>query len=249
MLPAMSAWVAGEMLGFDFETTGVDRFNDVPVSYALVHACDGLVDTSWSGLVDPGRDIPEGATAVHGISTERARSEGMPLDEAIGLVFDAVVSASRRGVPLVGMKLDYDLTILDTQAKLWFGFGLADRGWCGPVLDAVVIDRHYDRWRPGRRNLGALCDHYGVEIGNAHDATADAIAALRVVFAMAARYWTLGLGAPIELHASQVHWHRQWARGYDVWRRGEGLIPIDPRDYVWPVAPVVYPAASPAGAA
>ena len=71
MLPAMSAWVAGEVLGFDFETTGVDRFNYVPVSYVLVHAVDGVVDTSWSGLVDPGRDIPEGATAVHGISTER----------------------------------------------------------------------------------------------------------------------------------------------------------------------------------
>ena len=80
----------------------------------------------------------------------------MPPDQAIGLVLDAVVSASRRGVPLVGMKLDYDLTILDTQAKSWFGSGLADRGWCGPVLDAVVIDRHFDRWRRGRRTLGAL---------------------------------------------------------------------------------------------
>ena len=30
------AWAAGEVLGLDFETTGVDRFNDVPVSYALV---------------------------------------------------------------------------------------------------------------------------------------------------------------------------------------------------------------------
>ncbi len=243
MLPAMSAWVAGEVLGFDFETTGVDRFNDVPVSYALVHAVDGVVDTSWSGLVDPGRDIPEGATAVHGISTERARAEGMPPDQAIGLVLDAVVSASRRGVPLVGMKLDYDLTILDTQAKSWFGSGLADRGWCGPVLDAVVIDRHFDRWRRGRRTLGALCDHYGVELANAHDATADAIASLRVVFAMAGRYGTLRLGALGELHASQVRWHRQWARGYDVWRTGQGLIPIDPRDYMWPVAPVMHPAA------
>ena len=248
MLLAMSAWVAGEMLGFDFETTGVDRFNDVPVSYALVHACDGLVDTSWSGLVDPGRDIPEGATAVHGISTERARSEGMPMDEAIGLVFDAVVSASRRGVPLVGMKLDYDLTILDTQSKLC----RLRTGGPGLVRTRARRRRHRSAlrpWRPGRRNLGALCEHYGVEIGNAHDASADAIASLRVVFAMAARYWTLGLGAPIELHASQVHWHRQWARGYDVWRRGQGLIPIDPRDYVWPVAPAVCPVASPAGAA
>jgi DNA polymerase-3 subunit epsilon len=240
----MSGWAAGELLGFDFETTGVDRFNDVPVSYALVHAEDGVVDMSWSGLVDPGREIPEGATEVHGISTERARSEGMPMDQAIGLVLDAVVSAGRRGVPLVGMKLDYDLTILDTQAKLWLGYGLADRGWCGPVLDAVVIDRHFDRWRRGRRTLGALCDHYGVVLGNAHDATADAVASLQVLSAMAARFGTLRLGAPGELHAAQVHWHRQWACGYDVWRMTQGLIRIDPRDYVWPVAPVsVYPAA------
>jgi DNA polymerase III subunit epsilon len=240
----MSGWAAGELLGFDFETTGVDRFNDVPVSYALVHADDGVVDMSWSGLVDPGRDIPIGATEVHGISTERARSEGMPMDQAIGLVLDAVVSASRRGVPLVGMKLDYDLTILDTQAKLWLGYGLAERGWCGPVLDAVVIDRHFDRWRRGRRTLVALCDHYGVELGNAHDATADAVASLGVVSAMAARFGTLRLGALGELHAAQAHWHRQWARGYDVWRMTQGLIPIDPRDYVWPVAPAsVYPAA------
>ena len=32
----MENWAMGEVLGFDFETTGVDRFNDVPVSYALV---------------------------------------------------------------------------------------------------------------------------------------------------------------------------------------------------------------------
>jgi hypothetical protein len=32
----MGNWAMGEVLGFDFETTGVDRFNDVPVSYALV---------------------------------------------------------------------------------------------------------------------------------------------------------------------------------------------------------------------
>ena len=75
----MGAWPTGELLGLDFETTGVDRFNDVPVSYALVSVVEGIVIRSWSGLIDPGRDIPPGATAVHGISTERARDEGMPL--------------------------------------------------------------------------------------------------------------------------------------------------------------------------
>ena len=25
--------------------------------------------------------------------------------------------------------------------------------------------------------------------------------------------------------------------GYDAWRLAQGMIPIDPRDYMWPVAP------------
>ena len=33
----MGNWAMGEVLAFDFETTGVDRFNDVPVSYRARH--------------------------------------------------------------------------------------------------------------------------------------------------------------------------------------------------------------------
>ena len=96
------------------------------------------------------------------------------------------------------MKLDYDLTILETQAKRLGGRGIVERGWCGPVLDAVVIDRHFDRDRKGRRTLVNLCEHYGIEIGNAHDASADAIASIEVLFALAARYealWECDLAA------------------------------------------------------
>ena len=75
------------MLGFDFETTGIDRFNDVPVSYALVSMVAGEVVSTSAGLIDPGREIPEGASQVHGISTERARQEGVPLaDGTIALI-------------------------------------------------------------------------------------------------------------------------------------------------------------------
>jgi len=235
--------MADEVLGFDFETTGVDRFNDVPVSYALVTIVAGEVVSSMAGLVDPGREIPAGATGVHGISTERARTEGMPLVDAIGLVTDAVVSASARGVPVAGMKLDYDLTILDTQARRLLGSGLIERGWSGPVLDAVVLDRHLDRFRKGSRTLGALCDHYGVVIENAHDASADAIASVKVLLALAARYKELRHAELSELHQSEIEWHRDWAQSYDEWRSSRGMAPIDPRDYVWPVAPEALPAA------
>jgi len=243
MLGHMASWTIGEVLGLDFETTGIDRFNDVPVSYALVRVVGGVVRTSWSGLIDPGREIPEEATAVHGISTEQARGEGMPLPEAIALVTDAVVSASRRGVPLAGMRLDYDLTILDAQAKLLLGGGIAERGWRGPVLDAGVIDRHFDPEREGRRTLVDLCTLYGVGIGRAHDASVDAIASVEVLFALAARYDALGGWDLAQLHVDQAHWHRQWAHDYDEWRIAQGMIPIDHRDYEWPLAP---PALTPA---
>jgi DNA polymerase-3 subunit epsilon len=157
----MGNWSNGEVLGFDFETTGVDRFNDVPVSYALVTLLGGARVSTRAGLVNPGRTIPAGATEVHGITTDRACAEGMPLADAIDLVTEAVVTASRRDVPLVGMKLDYDLTILDTQSRRLGRGGLVDRGWCGPVLDAVVLDRHHDQYRQGSRTLGNLCAHYG----------------------------------------------------------------------------------------
>jgi DNA polymerase-3 subunit epsilon len=239
----MSNWTTGEMLGFDFETTGVDRFNDVPVSYALVTMVAGEVVSTSAGLVNPNRDIPEGATKVHGISTERARREGMPLGEAVSMVADAVVSASERGVPLVGMKLDYDLTILDVQSSRLCGKGIVEQGWSGPVLDAVVLDRHLDKFRKGRRTLGALCDHYGVAIENAHDASADAIASVKVLLAMVARYKELRHGDLTELHRAEIEWHRDWAQGYDEWRSTKGLVPMDPRDYLWPVAPAVKRAA------
>lgn len=241
MLVTMASWSTGEVIGFDFETTGVDRFNDVPVSYALVHVVGGVVRTSWSGLIDPGREIPAGATEVHGISTDRARAEGMPLCEAISMVSDAVVSASRRGVPLAGMKLDYDITLLETQSKHLCGQGIVARGWCGPVLDAVVIDRHFDRYRKGRRTLVNLCAHYGVHIGNAHDASADAIASVEVLFALAERHHELYSADLNALHESQIDWHLEWAHSYDRWRLSQGMIAIDPRDYVWPLAPDVLP--------
>ena len=237
MLDGVGDWTVGEVLGLDFETTGVDRFTDVPVSYALVSVVDGIAVRSWSGLIDPGREIPSDTTAVHGITTERARADGMPLDVAIALVSDAVLTAGRRGVPLIGMKLDYDLTILDLLGNRFFGRGLVAQGWRGPVLDAGVLDRHFDGDRHGRRTLGDLCAHYGVELEAAHDAWADAVASVRVSFALADRYDSLRGADVARLHEAQIEWHRRWTEDCEAWRLGQGMPPTDPRDYVWPVAP------------
>jgi DNA polymerase III subunit epsilon len=240
----MARWTSGEVLAFDLETTGIDRFNDVPVSYALALVRAGIVVHSWSGLIDPGREIPVEATEVNGITSERARAEGMPLDMAVAVITDTIVAAGRRGVPIAGMKIDYDLTMVDTQARLWWGHGLSELGWNGPVLDVSVIDRHVDPDRQGPRTLTNLCEHYGVYLGQAHDAWADAVASAGVLFALAEHYREVGECDLADLHHGQIGWHRQWAQGYDEVRFTQCKAPLDPRDYVWPVAPAaVAPAA------
>ncbi|MGH9091241.1 MAG: exonuclease domain-containing protein, partial [Acidimicrobiales bacterium] len=203
----------------------------------------GRVTARETGLVDPGRPIPAAATRVHGITSERARAEGRPLAEAVAVLAAALVDASDRGVPVAGMKLDYDLTILDVQCRLADGRGLEARGFGAPVLDVLVLDRHFDRFRKGRRTLGDLCAHYDVAIANAHDAAADAEATVDVLAAMCGRFPELRGGDPAVLHRSQVDWHREWATSYDEWRRGQGMPPLDPREYHWPLG-VEAPAAA-----
>jgi len=251
-VPEESVWVpwpSGELLGFDLETTGVDRFSDVPVSFALTTWRAGVVVSSSTHLIDPGREIPQGASDIHGISTERAQREGWPLADAVELIADRLVEASRRGVPVSGIKLNYDLTMLDVQCRALDGRGLAERGWTGPVLDALVLDRRLDRYRRGRRTLGHLCAHYGVEIAQAHDALADAEASIGVLLAMSRRFPELFGTDPADLFTAQVGWHRDWTVSYDAWRREDGQTPLDPRESIWPVAPEALDTEDEAGAA
>lgn len=202
------SWCEGELLGFDLETTGVDRFDDVPVSYALVTCDAGVVVERAGAMVDPGREIPIGATAIHGISTARARAEGHPLSEVIEHLARSLITTSRRSVPVVGMNLSYDLTIVDAQCRRLDGRGLVERGWLGPAIDALPIDRQVDRYRKGPRTLEDLCEHYGVVLVGAHDALADAEAALGVVLALARRYPEISATSAVDLHHHQVGWHR-----------------------------------------
>ena len=229
-------WADGELLCFDLETTGVDRFNDVPVSLALLGVRGGVVVERIVSLVNPGRPIPLGAIAVHGITTERARRDGMALHTAVELIAATLVDASRRGVPVVGVKLDYDLTMVDGLCRAIDGRGLSERGWTGPVLDALVLDRHLDRYRKGRRTLVDLCVHYGVAIGSAHSADCDAEAAGAVLLSMATRYAELADASLHELHLGQAGYHRAWVASYERWRLTRGLGPLDPTEADWPLA-------------
>jgi DNA polymerase-3 subunit epsilon len=230
-----TTWADGELLGFDLETTGVDPLADRPVSFALVTVLGGAVVRRSTSLVDPAVSIPVAAPAVHGITTAQVRKRGMALSDAVELMVSVLLRAGARGVPLVGMKLDFDLTMLDTRCRAMCGEGLVELGWSGPVLDGLVLDRRFDRYRKGRRTLGDLCTHYAVAMARAHDAACDAEAAVGVVRAMCARFPELLDMTPQELHDLQSLWHREWAVSFDQWCRARDRVPLTPTELDWPI--------------
>ncbi|MDK4268160.1 3'-5' exonuclease [Corynebacterium accolens] len=164
---------ASRMLAFDLETTSANPKDARIVTSALVRI-DGRDVQKVEHLADPGIEIPQAATDVHGITTEKAQAEGRPHEEVLKDTVDAIKAAWDDGLTLIVYNAPFDLTVLRSLT--------GDFTVTGPVFDPYVIDRVSDKWRKGKRTLGAVCEHYGVELGNAHEATADALAAARVAW-------------------------------------------------------------------
>jgi DNA polymerase-3 subunit epsilon len=218
------------MVGFDLETTGPDPFSDVPVSFAVVLHGSDLPERTESRLVNPGRPIPAEATAVHKITDDHVRS-AMDLDEAIERIALVIESAGERGEPVVGMNISFDLTIVSRIRCAMGGPELR----VGPVVDVLVLDRGLDKWRKGKRNLSALCAHYGVNAGSAHDALADARASMEVFAKISERFPQILEKSPGELTEVQAEWNRQWADDFDRYLRSNGREPLHPRQWGWPL--------------
>lgn len=171
---------ASRMLSFDLETTSTNPKEAKIVTSALVRI-DGRDVQSQEMLADPGVEIPEAAAAIHGISTEKARAEGRPHDEVLDDTVKAIKNAWDEGLTLVVYNAAYDLSVLRALT--------GDFTVTGPVYDPFVIDRVMDKWRKGKRTLGEVSKHYGVELTNAHEATADALAGARVAWKQVRQYY------------------------------------------------------------
>ena len=169
------------MLSFDLETTSANPLEARIVTSALVRI-DGREVTATEHLADPGVEIPEQAAAIHGISTEKARAEGRPHNEVLKETVDTIKQAWDDGFTLIVFNAPYDLTVLRALT--------GDFTVTGPVFDPLLIDRAMDRYRKGgKRNLGALSEHYGVQLENAHEATSDAMAAARIAWKQVNSVW------------------------------------------------------------
>lgn len=217
---------------FDTETTGIapDTTRIVSAHVSILNA-HGDVEQPQNWLIDCGIDIPEQATAVHGITTERMRAEGTPAAESILEIVTTLSRLLDSGIPVVAYNASYDFTILDREAQRYNLEALMSPK---PIVDPLIIDKHVDKFRKGKRTLEATAAHYGVDLTGAHDASVDAIAAGRVAQAIGKKF-AADLAFPAqELHDLQVQWAKEQAESYATWRRSQNL-PVYPGDGLWPV--------------
>jgi len=202
---------------FDLETTGIDvETSRIVSAHVGVLDADGQVIEQHDWLADPGVEIPAQASAVHGITTERARAEGRPAPQVVAEIVAALEDLVARGIAITIYNAPYDLSLLHHEAVR---HGVTPLHEPVPIIDPLVLDRAVDKYRKGKRTLEAAALVYGVSLTDAHDAGADAVAAGRIAQALAGRYGAQLAIAGSDLHALQVDWCAEQSASFQDYMR------------------------------
>jgi DNA polymerase III epsilon subunit-like protein len=185
-------------LFFDTETTGLPvdfnaHYTDtdnwprlVQLAYCLAED-DGEVIASNSWIIKPeGFTIPEESSRIHGITTARARKEGVPLIEVLQEFKDEVESASL----LVAHNFSFDSNIIGCEYfRNVIDNPLIEIDDFCTMKDPDIIDfvaaqpMRYGRYKwPSLTELYNKC--FGRNFDFAHDAAADMVALKECFFHM-----------------------------------------------------------------
>ncbi|MFE7117227.1 exonuclease domain-containing protein [Streptomyces sp. NPDC057654] len=232
-----AGWHSGPLCGFAVETTGTDPETARIVAACLVWCGGGKPTevTVWTADAG-GEEIPEAATAVHGITTEQARTAA-PVADVADVVRKALSGVAAGGVPIVAMAARFHLTVLDREARRAGLTPLAEDLDAGRlhVIDPQVLDRQTDPYRRGKRTLAALCSHYRLPAPGALADGGSALAACCVAWRIAANTPAIGNTPPADLHRQQTTWAARQAAGLQEYLRRTDRAAVVPA--AWPLLP------------
>ena len=193
----------------DVETTGgsVERGHRI-TEIAMVEVWGGRVVGEWETLVNPGRRIPPGVTALTGITD--AMVAGAPWFE------DVAEEVARRldGKVFVAHNVAFDWAFLSREF-------LRTTGECPDPYRLCTV-RMVRRLVPElrHRNLDVVSRHFGVEILGRHRAYGDALATARILLRLLDEAAGRGLEdlAALDIHLRSVRKRRR--------RPGEASLPL-----------------------
>lgn len=174
-------WVDLPIVMLDTETTGRDASQDRIVEIGIVVGRRGEIVSRVEWLINPGRPIPEDATKVHGIKDEDVKDKPRFADacrEVMKALEGAIPAAYNAAFDRGFVMAELRRARLDKEAQ-------------APALregvqwiDPLVWARHLHSSMRSR-TLGEMASRLGVELDHAHRATADAEAALLIMYKLA----------------------------------------------------------------
>lgn len=180
---AEGSWIDETIAFIDTETTGRDPTIDRVIEIGVVFGRSGQVLRSKSWLVNPGVLIPAESTEVHGIKDEDVKDA-----PSIADIFPEVLEELTRAIP-AAYNAEFDRSFFRaelarygqgrTQERLPPAFR-KDVEWLDPLVFAREIYKEEQS-----RALSEMAERLGIALEQAHRATHDAEAALRVLYALA----------------------------------------------------------------
>ena len=208
------SWVDDGFIAFDTETTGVEVSADRIVSAAAVEFRDGVEASSREWLIKVDVQIPQAASAVHGITDQMSQSQGLVQVEALGAISEYLVSSK---LPVVCFNSQFDRTILDSNLER-----VGHQPLSGVVdICPYVIDKHMDKYVKGKaqRRLQPTVARYGLELNEAdwHGALADARITGLLMLAQQARYPQLFISESGELGHLVEQWRKEQDASFKSW--------------------------------
>ncbi|TGD32268.1 5'-3' exonuclease [Brevibacterium sp. S22] len=211
------SWVQSRLVGFDLETTGVEPATARIVTAAFVDSATQV--RTW--LADPGIEIPESARAVHGITSEFAQANGAAAAQVVSELCAEFAALREEGAVVVGHNVVYDLSVMAAEVARHRP-DIDFPSIIPTIVDTFVVDKNIDPYRRGKRTLIETAKTYQVELLDAHDAAADALAALDISRALAEKSTEISAMSNDEIMAAQADWKRSQAAGLQAWLRKKG---------------------------
>lgn len=180
---ADASWMDETIAFIDTETTGRDPNVDRIIEIGVVFGRGGEILRSRSWLINPGVAIPAEATEVHGIKDEDVKDE-----RSIGEIFPELIEELRGAIP-AAYNAEFDRSFFRAELTRWATGKTLERmppalrkdvEWLDPLVFAREIYKEEQS-----RALSEMAERLGISLEQAHRATHDAEAALRVLYALA----------------------------------------------------------------
>lgn len=202
-------WDDNSLAVLDLEATSVNPLNARIIEVGLFrHETDGSSTCLVDQLIDPGVDLPTAVTRITGITPSELAADGESPAKVLNETRKSIALLVEEGIPIVVYNATYDWPLLAAELSR---NDLAQLPTVPPsiLIDPLVIDREVDRYRKGKRTLGAVAAHYGVRLDNAHRAAQDGAASVAIARELARRYPQIRVSGP-ELVALQISAFHRW---------------------------------------